>query len=81
LNGTEQSVGWAGYVQIDGVAWKWLGEVKAGEPYANTVMGYTTATQSIFTVGVPLTFNMSFLSPIEVRYFWVFLGCCSQFVP
>jgi len=68
LNGTEQSVGWAGYVRIDGVTWKWLGEVKAGEPYAKTIMGYTTATQSIFTMEAgPIKFNMSFLSPIEVR--------------
>ena len=65
LNGTEQPVGCASYVRIDEVTWKWLGEVKAGEPYAKAIMGYTTATRSIRNMEAgPVS---SFLSPIEVR--------------
>ena len=72
MNGTEQPVGCASYVRIDGVTWKWLSEVKAGEPYVKAIMGYTTATRSILNMEAgPVRFNMSFLSPIEVCYFWV----------
>ena len=61
------------HVRIDGVTWKWLGEVKAGQPYAKAIMVYTTATRSMPNMEAgPVRFNMSFLSPIEVCYLWVF---------
>ncbi|KAJ7073128.1 hypothetical protein C8F01DRAFT_269171 [Mycena amicta] len=56
---------WAGYIRIDGVAYRWLGATAEGEPstWLNTSI---TPTRTIisFKAG-PLELNVTFLSPIE----------------
>ena len=66
-------LGWAGYVKVDNTTYRWIGNSQA---YNNaTVLSmpvtemYLTPTRTVFTMtaGTAMTFNITFLSPIEVR--------------
>ncbi|KAF8217987.1 DUF1793-domain-containing protein [Mycena galopus ATCC 62051] len=60
------TLGWAGYVKVDGVAYTYLGVPSIAATVATQTAMEFTSTQSIFTLtagGVTLT--VTFLSPIE----------------
>lgn len=80
-----QTIGWAGIVRVDGTSYTFLGD-PAVSSSSGTLNKATqnaarfTATMSVFemTAG-SVDVNVTFLSPVEVRFlscfFWVVVGC------
>lgn len=70
---TAAVLGWAGYVRVDGTIYKWIGNSQAYNNATVLTMPvtemYLTPTRTVFTMtaGTAMTFNITFLSPIEVR--------------
>jgi hypothetical protein len=64
---TSQTLGWAGYIKVDGLTWHWLGNPGPGN--ASTWLATeVTPTGTILTVQAgPMRLNVTFLSPVEVR--------------
>ncbi|KZV64518.1 hypothetical protein PENSPDRAFT_656471 [Peniophora sp. CONT] len=72
---TAAVLGWAGYLKVDNTTYRWLGNSGAYNNGTVTNMPVTemslTATRTIFTMtaGTTMSFNITFLSPIEVGNF------------
>jgi hypothetical protein len=65
--GMQYITGWAGYVRVDGQAYRFLGADPIGESANQTSLTWT-ATQSTFEfVAGPVTVTANFLTPIEVQ--------------
>ncbi|KAJ6461899.1 hypothetical protein C8R47DRAFT_1225700 [Mycena vitilis] len=58
------TLGWAGYIKVDGLAWHWIGEPPGN---ASTWLAtQITPTRTIITLQAgPIQLNVTFLSPIE----------------
>ncbi|KAJ7179016.1 DUF1793-domain-containing protein [Mycena filopes] len=65
---TGQTVGWAGFIKVDGTAYSFLGDPVIAAPFkkaTQTSMEFTS-TQSIFIMSCgPIDLNVTFLSPVE----------------
>jgi hypothetical protein len=62
-----QTLGWAGYIKVDGVAWHWLGAPVPGNA-STWLQTEITPTRTIISVKAgPMLLNITFLSPVEVR--------------
>ena len=60
-------VGWRGKIRIDGTMFSWMGHDN-DSPTANITGLQLTPTRTIYTMQVgPISLNVTFLSPIEVR--------------
>ncbi|KAJ7189656.1 hypothetical protein GGX14DRAFT_484556 [Mycena pura] len=61
----QHTLGWAGYIKVDGVAWHWMGSPGPGN--AGTWLSTAiTPTLTILTVQAgPISLNVTFLSPVE----------------
>ncbi|KAJ7195683.1 hypothetical protein GGX14DRAFT_674779 [Mycena pura] len=59
------TLGWTGYIKVDGVAWHWLGDPGPGN--ASTWLSTTiTPTRTILAIQAgPMQLNVTFLSPVE----------------
>lgn len=64
---TGSSLGWAGYIRVDGATYTFLGDpVAAGAISAVQKSIEFTSTQSIFVMTAgPVDINVNFLSPVE----------------
>ncbi|KAJ7781111.1 DUF1793-domain-containing protein [Mycena metata] len=65
---TEQTVGWAGFIKVDGTAYSFLGDPVIAAPFTKAIQKSMefTSTQSIFTMACGVVdLNVTFLSPIE----------------
>ncbi|KAJ7195720.1 DUF1793-domain-containing protein [Mycena rebaudengoi] len=59
------TLGWAGYIKVDGVAWHWLGAPVPGNP-STWLQTEITPTRTIISVKAgPMLLNITFLSPVE----------------
>ncbi|KAJ7697167.1 hypothetical protein B0H17DRAFT_978707 [Mycena rosella] len=60
----QHTLGWAGYIKVDGLTWHWLGNpVGNASTYIGTEI---TPTRTIITVQAgPMLLNVTFLSPVE----------------
>ncbi|KAJ7911892.1 hypothetical protein B0H13DRAFT_1614136 [Mycena leptocephala] len=60
----QHTLGWAGYIKVDGAVFHWLGDLG---PNASTWLAtQVTPTRTIFTVKAgPMELNVTFLSPVE----------------
>lgn len=70
---TAAVLGWVGYLKVDNATYRWLGNSLAYNPNVTvqnmpTTEMILTPTRTIFTLtaGTAMTFNITFLSPIEV---------------
>ncbi|KAJ7875604.1 hypothetical protein B0H13DRAFT_2549988 [Mycena leptocephala] len=61
----QHTLGWAGYIKVDGLTWHWLGNPGPGN--ASTWLATeVTPTRTILTVQAgPMRLNATFLSPVE----------------
>ncbi|KAJ7875615.1 hypothetical protein B0H13DRAFT_1632648 [Mycena leptocephala] len=61
----QHTLGWAGYIKVDGLTWHWLGNPGPGN--ASTWLATeVTPTRTILTVQAgPMRLNVTFLSPVE----------------
>ncbi|KAF7378318.1 hypothetical protein MSAN_00257500 [Mycena sanguinolenta] len=58
-------LGWAGYIKVDGLTYRWLGAPGPGNS-STWIETQVTPTQTILTVQAgPMQLNVTFLSPIE----------------
>ncbi|KAJ7044468.1 DUF1793-domain-containing protein [Mycena alexandri] len=65
---TGQTVGWAGFIKVDGTAYSFLGDPGIGAPFTKATQKSMefTSTQSIFIMSCgPIDLNVTFLSPVE----------------
>lgn len=70
----KQILGWAGMIRVDGQGYQWMGENALGINFTKTVASgiRVTPTKSIFTIEAGhIRFNVTYLSPIEVRSFYL----------
>ena len=63
-----QITGWAGYVRVDGVAYRFLGDSPGGQVANQTSVKFTATTSTFQFDAGPVTITADFLSPIEVSY-------------
>ncbi|CAA7266373.1 unnamed protein product [Cyclocybe aegerita] len=63
-----QTLGWAGFVRVDGQSFRWLGESDITSVQAATTTAYhLTPTRSIFTMAAgPIRFNVTFMDPVDL---------------
>ncbi|KAJ7249889.1 hypothetical protein C8J57DRAFT_1355899 [Mycena rebaudengoi] len=62
---TQRTLGWAGYIKVDGVAWHWLGAPVPGNA-STWLQTEVTPTRTIISVKArPMLLNITFLSPVE----------------
>ncbi|KAJ6528989.1 hypothetical protein B0H19DRAFT_1333719, partial [Mycena capillaripes] len=61
----QHTLGWAGFLKVDGLTWNWLGDSPSGNKstWINTDI---TPTRTIITVQAgPMLLNVTFLSPVK----------------
>ncbi|KAJ7144241.1 hypothetical protein C8R44DRAFT_143399 [Mycena epipterygia] len=61
----QHTLGWAGYIKVDGSTWHWLGNPVPGNA-STWISTEITPTRTIITVQAgPMLLNVTFLSPVE----------------
>ena len=74
---TLQILGWGGLIKIDGLTYSWLGIPGVGIA-SNWTKTEVTPTRTILTVQAgPVSLNVTFLSPVEVRRI-LFITICAK---
>ncbi|KAJ7368429.1 hypothetical protein DFH08DRAFT_25512 [Mycena albidolilacea] len=65
---TGQTVGWAGFIKVDGTAYSFLGDPRISAPFQKATQKSMqfTSTQSVFVMSAgPVDLTVTFLSPVE----------------